>query len=134
VEIGLRTAEIPFRVARYVRNSARLSAGAGTGRSATSAAAKSARSARGTGTATPLAGGPRRLNEAAILNPTVDAGAFALEFGLQLEVTGLPALPDEVDRAGGFFAGGFDGDHAVIDVPEIGVAVPTLETRSVEHR
>src|SRR5207244_2667499 len=57
-----------------------------------------------------------RRDPAAILHAAVDvAGAFHLH--LQLEVRGLSALPDEIDRAGRLLAGRLDGDRAVLDLP-----------------
>ena len=57
------------------------------------------------------------------------AGAH-LEFGLQLEVARRAALPDdERVRVDDFLRRALADDHAVLDAPELRVAVPVLEHR-----
>ena len=132
VEIGLRTAQIPFGVGRGVGwCAARLAAGARP-RGPTSASAGRARRRsvwRRSGSRTRGAGAWLwgRLHKAAVLDAAIDACALSAHFRFQLEIAGLAAFPDQVGGPGGFFAGGFGHDSAVLYVPDFLVPIPVVE-------
>ena len=57
------------------------------------------------------------------------------EFGFQFEIGRFSAPPDEKGVArGGILLGGFAGDGAVLDAPQLGIAVPAFERLAVEDR
>ena len=66
----------------------------------------------------------RRHESAAVLDAAVGAFAFELHLNLEHEVADLTALPDDVGRAGGMGVAGFADDGAVLDMPDVGWAVP----------
>src|SRR5215831_5807664 len=68
---------------------------------------------------------------AAILNATA-AAFFDLNLELEIEVLGFGCAIDEECVAGRFLARGFSDDGAVLDAPNIGIAVPTVQGSAVE--
>src|ERR1035441_2567622 len=75
----------------------------------------------------------RRLDETAILYAAIHPRAIAPQLRFQFEVAGLPALPDQVDRAGRFLARGLYRNRAVLHMPQGHVAVPALQAAAIEH-
>src|ERR1035441_4574219 len=75
----------------------------------------------------------RRLDETAILYAAIHPRAIAPQLRFQFEVAGLPALPDQVDRAGRFLARGLYRNRAVLHMPQVHVAVPALQAAAIEH-
>ena len=74
----------------------------------------------------------RRNTLAAILDTPIGAISFQFHFNPEPEVSDLSAAPDDVRRARGMLIARHSDDRAILDMPDLGGAIPAVECLTIE--